>query len=605
MRKSIATVCLSGTLAEKLEAIGAAGFDGVELFENDLLTSPLSPEEVSRRLADLGLTLELFQPFRDFEAVAPQRLQHNLRRARHKFALMERLGASHVLVCSNVAGDPIDDDELAAEQLVTMADIAAEHGMQVAYEALAWGRYVNDYEHAWRIVHLADHPALGTCLDSFHILSRGSDPAGVEAIPSGKIFVLQLADAPVMSLDLLNWSRHYRCFPGQGGLDVAGLVGHVLRTGYDGPLSLEVFNDVFRQSPAERTAVDGLRSLVALEEATLERLSDGSAAGAQLTAPPAPVVPSGFAFAELSVASPTELDAFLRSLGFTRIGMHRSKPVSLWQQGEARLLVNADRRSGVTRLPAVGLESGDPAASVQRAVALEAPVLPRATGPSEVVLDSIAAPDGTEVFFCRTNEPDHPSWTDDFASTGDAAQREAGIERIDHVALTQPWQFFDEATLFYRSVLGLQPRDSLEVPDPYGLLRSRAVTSPDGSVRLALNVQPAAHAGAPDAPTQHVAFVTGDIFTAARVLRENGAEFLHIPENYYDDLEARYEMDDDFARQLRAHRLLYERAGDGEFFQLFTVTRGTIFFEIVQRTNGYDGYGAVNAPFRLAAQHAE
>lgn len=67
MRTSIATVCLSGTLAEKLRAAADAGFDGVEIFEQDLTVSPHSPEQIRQRAADLGLTLDLFQPFRDFE----------------------------------------------------------------------------------------------------------------------------------------------------------------------------------------------------------------------------------------------------------------------------------------------------------------------------------------------------------------------------------------------------------------------------------------------------------------------------------------------------------------------------------------------------------
>lgn len=610
MRTSIATVSLSGSLAEKLDAIAAAGFDGVEVFEQDLLTSPLSPEEVRARLADLGLALDLFQPFRDFEAVPLDRLQANLRRARHKLALMERLGATQVLVCSNVAPQAVDDDELAATQLAQLADLAAEHGMRVAYEALAWGRHVNDYEHAWRIVEMADHPALGTCLDSFHILSRGSDPAGIEKIPGAKVFFLQLADAPVMAMDVLQWSRHHRCFPGQGGLDVAGLTAHVLRTGYTGPLSLEVFNDVFRQSPADRTAVDAFRSLVALQEQVGLRLADASPLPdpVRLTTPPAPVVPSGFAFVELSVRRPGELDAMLGALGFQESGRHRTKPVTLWQQGTARILVNADHRLADIGLSAIGLESAAPAASVARAKALRSPVLPRGRALDEVELDSIAAPDGTDIFFCRTEQPDHVSWTDDFTPVSAGGHDpQVGIDRIDHVALTQPWQYFDEATLFYRSVLGLEPHDSLEVPDPYGLLRSRAVTDPRGMVRLALNVQPVAYGSRDDAgqetPVQHVAFTTDDLLTTARALRDNGAPVLRVSDNYYDDLEARHDLDASFVGQLRELGLLYEREGSGEFLQLFTATSGWIFFEIVQRIGGYDGYGALNAPFRLAAQH--
>ncbi|EFL37899.1 4-hydroxyphenylpyruvate dioxygenase, partial [Streptomyces griseoflavus Tu4000] len=381
MRTSIATVSLSGSLTEKLTAAARAGFDGVEIFENDLLAAVLTPEEVRARCADLGLTVDLYQPLRDIEAVPADLFARNLRRARHKFALMRRLGADTVLVCSSVDPSAVDDDALAAEQLRELADLADDFGIRVAYEALAWGRHVSTYDHAWRIVEAAAHPALGTCLDSFHILSRGSDPRGIEDIPGEKIFFLQLADAPLPAMDVLQWSRHHRCFPGQGGFDVAGLVRHVLRAGYTGPLSLEVFNDVVRQAQAGPAAVDARRSLLMLQEEV------GAAE------PPAPVVPTGFAFAELVTPDAQPLAGLLDALGFARTARHRSKPVDLWQQGEARILVNtgaAVRREG-TRLAAVGLESPDPASAAARAEALLAPVLPRRRAPEDAPLDAVAA----------------------------------------------------------------------------------------------------------------------------------------------------------------------------------------------------------------------
>ncbi|HVY33321.1 MAG TPA: sugar phosphate isomerase/epimerase, partial [Caulobacteraceae bacterium] len=103
MRHSIATVSLSGTLQEKLEAIAAAHFDGVEIFENDLLFSEETPRDVSRRAADLGLKIVLFQPFRDFEGVPAPMFQRNLDRAERKFDLMGELGAPMMLVCSSVS----------------------------------------------------------------------------------------------------------------------------------------------------------------------------------------------------------------------------------------------------------------------------------------------------------------------------------------------------------------------------------------------------------------------------------------------------------------------------------------------------------------------
>ncbi len=373
----------------------------------------------------------------------------------------------------------------------------------------------------------ADHPALGTCLDSFHILSRGSDPKGIEDIPGEKIFFLQLADAPLLAMDVLQWSRHYRCFPGQGGFDVAGLVRHVLRAGYRGPLSLEVFNDVFRQSEAGPTAVDARRSLLTLQETV------------GLAAPPAPAPPTGIAFAELVTPDAAPVSAVLGALGFTRTARHRGKPVDLWQHGEARVLVNtgpAERRDG-TRLAAVGLESPDPAGAARRAEALLAPVLPRRRAPGDAELEAVAAPDGTELFFCATGRSPLPDWRADFEDVV-PAPHDGGPWRVDHLSLAQPWHQFDEAALFHRSVLGLRPQESVDVADPYGLLRSRAVSTDDGAVRIALTVGPAptddtAHA-------QHLALATDDVVAAARRYREAGGPLLPIPANYYDDLAARF-----------------------------------------------------------------
>ncbi|MFJ9630200.1 bifunctional sugar phosphate isomerase/epimerase/4-hydroxyphenylpyruvate dioxygenase family protein [Streptomyces sp. NPDC101175] len=591
MRTSIATVCLSGSLTEKLTAAARAGFDGVEIFENDLLASPLTPEEIRARCADLGLSIDLYQPMRDVEAVPEAEFARNLRRARHKFELMRRLGTDTVLVCSSVSPLAVDDDALAAAQLRRLADLAQEFGVRVAYEALAWGRHVSTYDHAWRIVERADHPALGTCLDSFHILSRGSDPKGIADIPGEKIFFLQLADAPLLAMDVLQWSRHYRCFPGQGGFDVAGLLRHVLSAGYDGPLSLEIFNDVFRQAEAGPTAIDAHRSLLVLQETV------------GLAQPPAPVVPTGIAFAELVTPDAEPVSELLRALGFARTARHRGKPVDLWQQGEARILLNtgpALRRDG-TALAAIGLQSPDPEGAARRAEALLAPVLPRRRTPDDARLDAVAAPDGTELFFCARTTPEHPGWRADFTDIPGQLPPGTGVLRIDHLALTQPWHQFDEAALFHRSVLGLHAEQSVDVADPYGLLRSRAVTTPDGSVRIALSVGPAptedgAHA-------QHIALAVDDVVAAARRFRAAGGRPLRMPANYYDDLAARFDFTDDELAAYQDLGILYDRDAGGEFRHCYTRTVGRVFFELVQRDGDYRGYGAQNAPVRLAAQH--
>src|SRR3954453_6746080 len=593
MRRSIATVCLSGTLEEKLAAAARAGFRGIELFEADLLGSPLAPAEVRARADELGLTIDLYQPFRDFEAVPPAQLERNLRRAERKLDVMAALGADTMLVCSSVWPDAIDDDALAAAQLRALAERAAARGMRIAYEALAWGTHVSEYDHAWRIVDAADHPALGMCLDSFHVLSRGADLDGIAAIPAEKLFFLQLADAPHLVMDVLQWSRHYRCFPGQGGFDLRDFTARVLATGYDGPLSLEVFNDVFRQADPERMAVDAMRSLLILEEA----LDDGAAA----PAPPPPRLP-GWAFVELAVepASAAETQRALHALGFAHTAQHRTKPVALWQQGAIRVLLNA----GAPNAPgvvALGVESADPQRSAARAEALLAPVPDRERGPGEADLAAIAAPDGTQVFFCRTDAGDAASWLRDFEPVAPANGRAgAALRAIDHLALAQPFDYFDEAVLFYRSVLGLEPRESLELAAPDGLVRSRAVAAADGAVRLALNVS---LTGGGDGGVQHVAFACSDVVALARAMRERGVPPLQIPGNYYDDLSARTNLPSDAIATMRELGVLYDRDAHGELRHLHTpVLGGRVSFEVVERRGGYDGYGAANSPVRMAAQ---
>ncbi|QYN18032.1 bifunctional sugar phosphate isomerase/epimerase/4-hydroxyphenylpyruvate dioxygenase family protein [Amycolatopsis sp. DSM 110486] len=586
-RRAIATVCLSGTLEDKLTAAAAAGFDGVEIFESDLLASPWSPKQVREHCADLGLSVDLYQPFRDFEAVAPAVLAANLRRAELKFDVMEQLGADTMLVCSSVSPDAVDDDDLAAEQLHTLAERAAARGLRIAYEALAWGRFVNSYEHSWRIVRRAAHPALGLCLDSFHILSRGSDPAAIRTIPGEKLFFLQLADAPRLEMDVLQWSRHHRLFPGQGAFDLTAFTGHVRAAGYDGPLSLEVFNDVFRQADPGPAAVDAMRSLLALEESL-----------GTTTLPAAPAL-SGHAFTEIATAG-AEVGQALAALGFAHVGQHRTKPVALWQQGEARILVNSSAAAEETAsVAALGVESADPVTSADRAQRLLAPVLPRTHSAGEADLSAVAAPDGTSVFFCRTGPGD--SWLDDFAAVAGKTV-DAGVTGVDHVSLTQPFDHFDEAALFYRAVLGLEPDPVTEFAAPFGLVRSRTVSG--GTVRIALDSALLRRGDwAPGVrEPQHIAFTTADALASARAMRALGAPLLPIPGNYYDDLDARLAPPPDLLDALRAHSILYDRDEHGVLLHFFTeILGGRVFFEVLQRLDGYAGYGAVNAPVRMAA----
>jgi 4-hydroxyphenylpyruvate dioxygenase len=600
MRTSIATVCVSGTLTEKLHAIAEAGFDGVEIFEPDLLASPASPEEIAALAQRLGLSLDLYQPFRDAEGVTDDLFPAVLHRARAKFDLMRRMGTETMLVCSNVATASVDDDTVSSEQLRRLGDEAERQGVRLAFEALAWGRFVDDYRRAWRIVELADHPAVGVCLDSFHILSRGHDPSEIERIPAEKIYFLQLADAPALTMDVLSWSRHHRLFPGEGSFDLAGFLAHVLRAGYAGPLSLEVFNDTFRQTEVRRTAMHAKRSLTWLEDAATQR-RPAPDLGPLLRRLPPVDQPEAFDFVEVKSEDTGDVELMLQQLGFEFRGRHRSKPVRLWTQGEARVVCNEQQaREWVPTVAAVGFQVTDPQASAGRARDLKAPPVYRRTHAHEQDLAAFRAPDGTEVFLDDVTV-EEPAWIREFVDT-EQTNAAPLLTGIDHVNLAQSWRDFDEAVLFYSSVLALDSEPTQEVAAPTGLVRSHVVRSRNGGVRLALNVAPLAF-DHPYGFPQHVAFSTQDAIAIARAARERGLRSLPIAANYYDDLIARFDLTADFVAELRDLGMLYDRDDHGEFLHFYTETVGATFFEVVQRIGGYQGYGAANAPVRLAAQH--
>ncbi|SDR62152.1 4-hydroxyphenylpyruvate dioxygenase [Rhizobiales bacterium GAS113] len=633
MRRSIATVSLSGTLPEKLEAAAAARFDAVEIFENDLLFFDGQAKAVRQFASDLGLEIALFQPFRDFEGVPDDLFARNLDRAERKFDLMQELGAPLLLVCSNVAQTTLDDDARATAQLRELAERAAKRRLRIGYEALAWGARVNSYAHAWRLVEKAAHPHLGLILDSFHTLAIKDDLGAIAAIPGERIFFVQLADAPRLSMDVLSWSRHFRCFPGQGDLDISGFLSAVLEAGYSGPLSLEIFNDDFRAAPTRQNAADGMRSLLFIEERTRARLEaphpvrDAAAMAKPrhrrvelFDPPPAPVF-KGTSFVEFAVDSNSQaaLDELLVKLGFLHAGRHRSKDVVLYQQGGINLVVNAEKDSFAhsyflmhgPSICAIALSADDEMQALSRAEAFGAKRYDGRVGPNELRIPAIRSPDGGLFYFVADRgELAHGLDTDFIidASLRDAPAQ-ALLYRIDHIAQALPEGQLDSWILFFRSVLGLEPEAAVELPDPYGLVQSRAVASANRALRFPLNVSQSRNTATArsvstfaGAGVHHIALESTDIFASAETLRRRGVPLLPIPANYYDDLAARLALPGDLIDRLRLSGILYDRVGEAEFFQLYSEPfEDRFYFEIMQRKGGYDLYGAPNAPVRMAA----
>ncbi len=265
MLRSIATVCVAGTLPEKLRAIAQAGFDGVEIFEPDFTAWGESPARLAALCQELGLTIFLFQPLRNIEGAPAQHWPQTRDRACRTFEAMREMGCRDLLLCSNLAAQSSADPARQVEDLARVAALAAEFDARVGYEALAWGRHVNRYTQAWARVQAVDNPALGLVLDSFHVLALG-DSLELDTIPPEKIFFTQFADAPRKNLPVEEWSRHFRAYPGEGELPVAAFARTLMQRGYQGPWSLEVFSDVWQQAPAIESARAGFASLTRLAE---------------------------------------------------------------------------------------------------------------------------------------------------------------------------------------------------------------------------------------------------------------------------------------------------------------------------------------------------
>jgi 4-hydroxyphenylpyruvate dioxygenase len=619
MKTSIATVCVSGNLQEKLEAIAAAGFRAVEIFENDLIAFPGSPRDVRRMCGDLGLDIITCQPFRDFEGMPAHKRVRTFDRAERKFDLLQELGTDLLFVCSSLAPDAEGGIDRLAADFAELGERAAKRGCRVGFEALAWGRHTWDYRDAWEIVRRANHPNVGTVLDTFHIQARNLDLSVIRNIPKDRIFLVQVADAPKLQMDFLSWSRHWRCLPGQGDFDLVAFMAALGATGYDGFLSLEIFNDRFRAGSARSVALDGHRSLLSLLDETsrhLARLVPGS------VAMPAPAAVQDVEFIEFAVYETDRpaFESFLGAMGFSQAGRHRSKDVALWRQGDICIVVNSDRHGFAhsyqithgTSVCAIALRVPDAGATIVRACALLDVPHTGAIGPGEVDIPAVRGLGGSLVYFVD-EASSLGRWADVDFVPSPRFGGDAGLLAVDHISQTMQYEEMLTWLLFYTSLLQARKTQSQAVLDPGGVVQSQVVESGvengQQGLRLVLNGSQSHRTLSARFVTdffgsgvQHIALTTADIHATVSRMMANGVAMLPIPDNYYDDLEARTDLSSEDIDALKALNILYDRDSDGTFHQAYTTTLdGGFFFEIVQR-DGYAGYGAPNAGIRLAAQ---
>lgn len=611
MKTSIATVSVSGALDAKLRAIAEAGYGGAEIFENDLLSAPQTAREIGALMASLGLACTMFQPFRDLEGMPADLRAAAFERMKRKFAVMDQLGTDLVLLCSNCSPAALDDRQRMLDDLHDLGELAAAHGKRVGYEALAWGRHVHDHRDAWGLVRDLDHPAIGLVLDSFHSLARRVPSASIGDIRADKLFLVQMADAPYIEMDHLNWSRHFRCMPGQGDFALAEYAAAIRKTGYQGWWSLEIFNDRFRAGSASQIARDGHRSLRLVEDQSARLLG--------LPAPMPPrVAPQGVEFIEFAASheEAAEFGAMFRALGFAPVARHRSKDVTRWRQGGINLVVNSEPEGLAHSFDivhggsvcAIGLAVGDQQAALARAAALDIPRFAQGVGPDEWEIPSLRAVGGSLLYLVDAATR-AAMWAHEFPLPLEPDAPHGTLTRVDHIAQSMQYEEMLSWLLYYLALLDVAKTPQLEIADPMGLVYSQAVETPDKALRITLNGSMAAQSLTArfiqhyfGAGVQHIAFASDDVFAAAERARAQGLPFLEIGPNYYEDLEARFGLDPVLVARMAALNILYDRDGEAEYFQFYSrAVARRVFFEVVER-RGYQGYGAVNAAIRLNAQ---
>ena len=604
MYSSIATVCLSGSLEEKVDAIAEAGFEGLELFENDLTAFTGSPREAGELIRSRGLRLVTLQPFRDFEGLEGRARQQAFDRAEHKFDLMQELGTDLLMACSTTRADSLPGLSRAADDYRELGERAAKRDLRVAFEALAWGRHIHDYRDSWEVVRRAAHPSVGLVLDTFHIFSRQTELGTIGRIPGDRIFLVQTADAPRLSMDHLSWSRHYRCFPGQGELQMDAFMAMLEETRYDGPLSHEIFNDVFRMGHSSQTARDGVRSYHLLRSMQTD------------SGIPAPQPIASVAFLEIAV-EPGDLAPLrgeLGAMGLACVGRHHTLDAERWAAGDVNLVLNTESNftgrvpgRDATAITAIGLKVDNAYEAFKRADKLGYDIVEPEDVGSSHRMSALRNVDGSLSYIIDDSQLSR-TWDREFTVDVAPVPQNALVD-IDHISVALSYHDYLSLMLQYRAIFALEITPSFDVTDPRGLIQSQVLQNHDGRFRLALNAS-----ASPDTASNrfvrqyggsgihHVALRTRSMRETASTLREANTPTLPIPGNYYRDLNARFELPAQTLAWMQDHDVLFDQDSGGDFHQLYAQTqRKAFFFELVQR-NGYQGLGAPNAFVRVTAQ---
>jgi 4-hydroxyphenylpyruvate dioxygenase len=326
-----------------------------------------------------------------------------------------------------------------------------------------------------------------------------------------------------------------------------------------------------------------------------------------------PMGTDGFEFIEYTAPDALALGRVFEQLGFTAVARHRSKKVTLYRQGDVNFIVNAEPESfaqAFARLHgpsvcAIAFRVRDAGAAYRRALALGARPVMGKVGPMELTIPAIEGIGGS-LLYLVDRYGDHTIYDVDFVpiGPGDAPPALVGLSAIDHLTHNVHQGRMAEWARFYERLFNFREIRYFDIEGELTGLRSKAMTSPCGKIRIPINESADDHSQIAEylaayrgEGIQHIALATSDIYGAVETLRQRGVRFQEVPDIYYEAVDARLPGHGEDLARLKRDRILIDGApasGGGLLLQIFTETMiGPIFFEIIER-KGNEGFGEGN-----------
>jgi len=330
-----------------------------------------------------------------------------------------------------------------------------------------------------------------------------------------------------------------------------------------------------------------------------------------------PMGTDGFEFVEFAAPDPMELDKTFRTLGFQPVARHRSKDVTLYRQGGINFIVNAEPKSPAFYFAeehgpsACGLafRVKDSHRAYRRALELGAQPIDIPTGPMELKLPAIKGVGGAALYLIDRYEDGSSIYDIDFEYLPDTPRHPegCGLTEIDHLTHNVYRGRMNYWAEFYEKLFNFREIRHFDIKGEYTGLYSRAMTAPDGKIRIPLNEEASQGTGQIEEflmryngeGIQHIALHTDNIFKTWDALKEAGTPFMSPPpDTYYEMLEERLPGHGEPVEELRKRGILLDGStgagGKKLLLQIFTECMiGPIFIEIIQR-KADEGFGEGN-----------